>query len=435
MYVLDYKTNKIIQEVSNILLERFLETNTISKPLLYERAMNCIMANFFRNIKMVESYGGYTLLHCKHFKHNLVINGNIIKRKVSAVAHQKILEWLDKEGYIILMKGYVSCFSMNEDRQWILGDKIQSSYHLQDKFIEEIRPYLDRYILPPENNVIIMRKDKQSISFKMDAHVSNKKNLLQQYNLTFIDGYIQDKEGNNKTIQLYKVYTNNFKQNGRNHTMYSSFQNTPSADRALCKYVSEGIEYPLAELDFKHLHPSLLYSREGITIEDGFDPYFVENIYNVDKDEWRSFCKLALVTLINCQNLRQGILALSGKLQVDYAKTDDKKFESIHEYTKEDEDNKLRKSIAMSVVNGIKGNNPLISKYFHTGIGLELMNVESEIIDLVLEHFVNKGVFVVPIHDSVAVIAEYVDELYEIMRESYKRITGSYDNCKIERKY
>lgn len=68
----------------------------------------------------------------------------------------------------------------------------------------------------------------------------------------------------------------------------------------------------------------------------------------------------------------------------------------------------------------VKNCHPLITDQFNTGAGLRLMGYDSEIAANVLQHFTDKGILCLCMHDSFIVQKQYEEELIDVMKESYK---------------
>jgi hypothetical protein len=71
-----------------------------------------------------------------------------------------------------------------------------------------------------------------------------------------------------------------------------------------------------------------------------------------------------------------------------------------------------------------------ISKYFGTGIGLELMYLDSVIAEDVMLSLLYEGVVVLPIHDSFIVRYGYEPSLKAQMKSSFKKIIKAIINVK-----
>lgn len=65
-----------------------------------------------------------------------------------------------------------------------------------------------------------------------------------------------------------------------------------------------------------------------------------------------------------------------------------------------------------------------VAHHFHTGVGLHLQFVESEIAEKVLLHFTSQDEVCLPVHDSFIVREQLIDELVLVMNEEFQRRFG-----------
>ena len=76
--------------------------------------------------------------------------------------------------------------------------------------------------------------------------------------------------------------------------------------------------------------------------------------------------------------------------------------------------------------------NPFMKEHAFTGCGLELQNLDSRMMDIVVEYFTFKEEFCLPVHDSVVVRESLKDEAIQVMYEAYQQVMGNSDNCIVE---
>ncbi|WP_454686954.1 hypothetical protein [Agrobacterium leguminum] len=142
------------------------------------------------------------------------------------------------------------------------------------------------------------------------------------------------------------------------------------------------------EVDYEQLHPRLLYAlaREHL---DG-DAYTLPG--------WdRKLCKIAFNVLLNASGYHQAHGALFPYL--DGCEVS-----------------------ARDLIHDMKNRHPNVARYFHSGIGLRLQNVDSEMCRFVLaEMCVKKGIVVLPVHDSFIVPETAKDELVVTMKAALER--------------
>jgi hypothetical protein len=153
----------------------------------------------------------------------------------------------------------------------------------------------------------------------------------------------------------------------------------------------------VVELDYSGHHLRMLYHLDGMDYKG--DPY------GFGSEQERPYLKLVSLVMIN-KKTRQGLLRAMKKtfaanqLEVppdEYIEYMVARFDGFHD---------------------------LISRYFCLDIGLKLQHLDSLITSDILDYLLDRGIAVLPIHDSYIVAEPYEDELYEVMREKYRDHTG-----------
>lgn len=432
---LDIKYNNVVKQQADDLafVSGIGENKSHSKA---EDCFRCLITNMLDSLYKTGDCTGTLLLHSKYYTKPPITNGRSLPdRKLSYRYMVQVIDWLEDNDFIKVSVGGLLHYNYDEIGVEILKREV-SKYEITEKFLNYFKDSIESYYSPPVVNVIKLRdKDKVDKPFKITTQMKVKKDLMQTYNNMF-HGVVVKVNDTKHYIQLNKIYNLNFTRGGRSYMINGSFQNMSRKDRAksVLDY-GDGIEHKLCELDFKALHPSILYTREGILLEDTFDPYDVPNLKGFDKEQYRSVCKLALLILINASNYEASVAALKYRLildrlpdegkTADYPDIHDKLNGSDHDY----------EELSKILIKALKDKNKGIVKYFHSGEGANLMRIESDVMDNIIDHFLDIQVIILPVHDSAAIQEDYVDELYETMRQSYYKVLGTYDNCKIERKY
>ena len=160
---------------------------------------------------------------------------------------------------------------------------------------------------------------------------------------------------------------------------------------------------PTIELDYKALHPRMIYHLEGIDYKG--DPYRAV----ISAECLRDAVKKMMQIMINADNEREAIYAFE-----DYL----------------DENPDIKNIVYENGLDGrellrlIKDKHKRIENYFNTGIGVELQYRDSKIAERILKYFTKKEIVCLCVHDSFIVERQYKDELYEIMKKEYKREMG-----------
>lgn len=181
---------------------------------------------------------------------------------------------------------------------------------------------------------------------------------------------------------LYRVFNGGWTLGGR---MYGGWwQQVRSGDRQ--HFTIDGGR--TCEEDYHQLHPRLLYAMAGHRL-DG-DAYTL--------DGWdRKLCKRAFNIVVNAETYRAAKGALA-----PFMDGDDRQ--------------------AAALIKEMKRRHAPVARHFHSGIGIALQYLDSEIAKAVLaELTVKKGIAVLPIHDGFIVREEDRQDLLAAMDEAFSR--------------
>lgn len=202
---------------------------------------------------------------------------------------------------------------------------------------------------------------------------------------------------------LVAIFQDRLTNGGRLYTRgISGFQALNSDDREAISINGQ----PTIEIDFKGLHPNLLYAGEGIQYSQ--DPYSVVD----DRKEFRPYLKAILLRMINCGN--------------EYAakKSADRWFS---EQSKE-----LRNQLydldvpdSLDLIKRFKEVHQPIAHHLCTSkmTGMRLMNKDARIAMDIIKYFTNQEIPILPMHDSFIIEEFYADELESIMQMMYQKNT------------
>ena len=183
---------------------------------------------------------------------------------------------------------------------------------------------------------------------------------------------------------LTRIFSNgSYGEGGR---FYGSMQNWKKEVRRQLQFNDQRV----VEVDFKAIHPTLLYELEGLN--SPVAPYKVSGFE-------RGEVKVAFNILINRKTTRNGsdVKSVASNLNLS-----------------------VKRSAALC--SALYDMHEGIKHRFNTGFGLQLQRMDSDIMFDVLEHFVTvEKQPIIPIHDSAIVRIEDVATLFLVMRESYCR--------------
>jgi len=185
-------------------------------------------------------------------------------------------------------------------------------------------------------------------------------------------------------LSLYRVFNGGWNHGGRFYGGW--WQSVRSKDRE--GFVLDGQR--TTEIDYEQLHPRLLYALARERLEG--DAYTLPG--------WdRKVCKRAFNVLLNASNYHQAHGALLPYL--DGCEVS-----------------------ARDLIYDIKARHPKVARYFHSGIGLRLQNIDAEMCRFILaEMSAKKGIVVLPVHDSFIVPETAKDELVTTMKAAFDRAT------------
>lgn len=189
---------------------------------------------------------------------------------------------------------------------------------------------------------------------------------------------------------LKRVFNNNsFERGGRFYGGW--WQGLPENTR---KFITINKE-PVVEVDFKTLVVAQLYAMKDLVYE-GDDAYELDGVSRL----YRKTIKRIFTRMINAKG--------TGSPR----KADMYKYPLPEGVTIKDIEMKL-----------MEKHQP-IAEYFYKQTGLQLQFQDSQVAEYVMLTMMGDGITVLPIHDSFIVEEQYEQRLIEMMRVSYKRISG-----------
>lgn len=309
-----------------------------------------------------------------------------------------LVHWLTVNRYLYTLSGYQFDPSLPGRQTRICPSKKLKIELLKD--IELIN-------IPTRNNLVILRdvKDKKELPYKDNKFTRNLKERLYDINLVNSRHRVELEDFPERKFlvtDLHCVFNNkSFIANGRFYTGRHGYQNIRREERDYILIDGE----QTVELDFKGLHPRLLYVLKGIQYND--DPYRAV----MDDDEFRPILKTLLLALINSDS-RAAAIKVGNYRLLDKRK--------LRRYLK---NNNLR---IRDIIEMFKIAHQPIAEYFLTQQGFCLMNIDSQIAIQVLEHFTFKGEACLTIHDSFIVKWSNEDELRNAMKVAYEDISEKY---------
>lgn len=369
------------------------------------RAINFILVNCMYMLADGEIEGIIPLN--RNLYSHIIVNGEKENVKISHCYAMNLLELLEMKGYITLNKG-----------KRTKGKACKSYISIKRELEEQLKLYLPKLKKKIDSNCLILRVNGEVSEYKASRSTKQIINGMWEYNaFLFKHPIYYPAKSINYLLKFNRIFNNDFEHGGRYYEQSGLIQGLPSSERG--KILIDG--NTVIEADFRYLHIALLYKDK---IPNDFDPYII-NPSDLDlhdtseiRQQLREFCKPSLNTLLNGRSYQECL----GSIKHEFNEKKNSGGLSLLP-----NDLNIKKLISL-----IKEHNYKIKEHFNSGVGLILQRKDSDIANLVINHFSKKGIVVIPIHDSFLIEKKNKDELIFIMRESYKQIKGDSVNCKIE---
>ena len=166
---------------------------------------------------------------------------------------------------------------------------------------------------------------------------------------------------------------------------------------------------PTLEVDFKAFHPNLLSNELGVKLSG--DPYDLGKLVLPEvittKEEQRTYVKLLVLMGIN-------------------ADSDKKAYQAFRNSDRKDKLGQSLTDIQLgALLDAFIDKHPQFKGVLNTGQALRLMNIDSQIANMVLDHFTNKNILVLCIHDSFIIQYDKEPELRRILDQATHQVTNS----------
>lgn len=163
------------------------------------------------------------------------------------------------------------------------------------------------------------------------------------------------------------------------------------------------------EIDFSGFHISLAYGLEGLSPPT--DPYALNLIdARLSDKQQRSAVKLLALTAINAKDRKTAFMAFRNEMNREQAGADNKI--------------SFTDDLLTVLLEEFLNENPSIAHYLCADKGVELMAIDGNITSRLIEHFTNKNIPILTVHDSYIVEFEYEDELIRVMNDACEKELG-----------
>ncbi len=173
----------------------------------------------------------------------------------------------------------------------------------------------------------------------------------------------------------------------------------------------------VCEGDYGAMHIAILYAVEGLPL-DG-DPY------DIGIPGIRPVIKKLLLSILNASDDNAVIKSINKEhyemLKKEYIPERDLNFWEA--FWGADIDVK-------TLINCLRNKHNPIKKYFCSGSGVFLQNLDSQLIISVITHFTDRDIPCLPLHDSVIIAERYKEELKQVMQKKFFKAFKQ--NCKVD---
>ena len=161
------------------------------------------------------------------------------------------------------------------------------------------------------------------------------------------------------------------------------------------------------EQDYSGLHINLAYGLEGLDpLEE--DPYTVQSVFNVTKQEQREWVKSLSLMVINAKDELSAIQAFRAA-------------QPTGSIAKRLTNNEVR-----LLIDAFKEKHHQIEQYICSDQGVSFMNLDGKITAQIIKHFTDKGEPILSIHDSYICREQFTKELNTVMNKAVNDLLSGY---------
>lgn len=399
-FYINYVQDNKLKGVHNHLMELFPQNHKKEVWVFITSAINPIKFNLSGSLFSMRK-ADYTTANSKHNKN------------ISYVKCKRVVERLDELGYIEFFKGFYDAENnVSLKSCYLIKDKLISLFDSVD-ILRAGRPR-------PVETFIELRDpatDELITELSKLRGIKDKRELVKRYNTLLSKFDIRCKS--HPVCAIYKrVFTGDLTKHGRWYSQ-SSLQTTRSEFR---KFLTIN-GFRTTEIDFKQMHPRILMTLDKVYKPMSWEPY--ADISDITKDltggnESRLLSKLAMMCLLNADNLKSAKSALFKIYVDDASKKEDKLFANLT----------LGKGTISEVFNRLIEVNSQISHWFgKEDLWAILQHYDSEIAAYIIEKFIELDKCILPWHDSFVVQVEDRNLLIDIMKEAWGHVLGDTRNC------
>jgi hypothetical protein len=422
--ILDYKISKKLLPYSEQIKSKLLTylsqfkgtTLTKHKLDLIDKVCKCFVLNIASAVKKKQTKFSVTLDEA-NYSLPAIYNGNNTGRKVSYTYMKVLINFITSREDFNLYKGGVTSWEWDAVQGRVVAKTWETSYiEIPDYWINELDPVVNGIDVVSESVIELRDKNGNVVPKRLPERQKELVKLLTRFNYKLIDSELKI-EDNKYSVQVKKIYNNSsFNEGGRIYMSGAGLSEMINRQNRLKLEINGE---PTVECDYAQLFPRIAADLVGVTLEESFDPYGI-SISGYKPSVIRSLAKVGLMCLFNCKDEEGATFALIKEMNQNWMK------EQIDEAKKSGEWPEF--PIARRVIEALVERNSYIHSYFFSDSALDLMAIESTMMDYIIERVMSDDQIMIPIHDSIIVQDKYKDKAISIMERAYDVVVGG-NNC------
>lgn len=422
--ILDYKINKKLLPYSNRIKDRvithlsqFTEIKLTRHKLdLIDKVCKCLIINICNAIKKNTTKFSVTLDQ-NNYAIPAIYNGNNTGRKISYTYMKIAINFLTTQDDFNLIKGGVTSWEWDGALKRVVPKTWETSYiEIPDYWINELDSVVNGVEVATESVIEVRDKDGNVVAKRLPERQKELVRLLTKFNYKLVDSEFKI-EDNKYSVQVKKIYNNgSFGEGGR---VYMSGAGVNEMIERNNRVKLEINGEPTVECDYGQLFPRIAADLVGVTLDEKFDPYGIE-ISGYKPSVIRNLAKIGMMCLFNCKDEEGATFALIKEMNQKWLK------EQIDQAKSENHWPDF--PIARRVIEALMERNSYVHTYFFSDSALDLMAIESTMMDYIIERVLSDDQIMIPIHDSVIVQEKYKDTAVNIMKRAYEVVVGG-NNC------
>ena len=281
-----------------------------------------------------------------------------------------------------------------------------------------------------DREMLVLRdEDKNDINYADTEETESQRLVVQQYNDILERTFIDIGSANSPRLEIEK--NKGSKSQGKPHYVHilhkgkfthrvfsnSSWDEGGRFDGGFWQRIGQDYREQIlinneetVELDFSSLHPVLAYVQAGVDYwkEHDIGPYDISVNGIEDAKVSREVIKKLFLLALNAKD--QTTLFKAFRSEFDYSLLDGL------EYSFTDD-------ALGAILDSIKARHTKIADQIATGAGTVLMNLDSRIVEFVIQRFLDNNSVVLSVHDSFIVIERHRDRLLAAMKDAWVFVT------------